>query len=128
MQQSKKSGRNSRIWDMNEIDDKIIARLTIKSGQPLLVNPVGFADEVVDMVKIPRREAIRYPLYFRFAWAAVLSAITVLIGIWWNGTGGDNDSGVDGCTFIENKKALSKQTISNISATINLVEQYKSLK
>lgn len=126
MRQSKTSGRNSRIWDMNEIEDKIIARLKTKSGQPVLTDPVGFANEVIDIVKTPRREETG--LYFRFAWAAVLSSVIALIGIWWNSTSGRDDSDEDVDTFIEIKRAVSKQTISDISTTLNLVEQYKSLK
>lgn len=126
MRQSKTSGRNSRIWDMNGIEDKIIARLKTKSGQPVLTDPVGFANEVIDIVKTPRREATG--LYFRFAWAAVLSSVIALIGIWWNSTSGRDDSDEDVNTFIEIKRTVSKQTISDISTTLNLVEQYKSLK
>lgn len=113
---------------MNEIDEIIIARLKTKSGQPVLIDPVDFADEVVSIVKTAQSETTRYPLSLRFAWSFALSSVIALIGILWDSTAENDDSDKCVYTFIENKQVVSEQTISDISATINLVEQYKSCK
>lgn len=113
---------------MKDSVDIFIEKLKKRTVPPVLDDPGDFADEVVGMLHSSRRKSVISPVIYRFAYALVLSTVFVLIALERNRFVGDSNTAGDIPHFIQNKLSDPEKTISNITTSINLVEQYKSFE